>query len=121
MTPKAKLSTSLAKSKVDKNRDSGRALRPKDPTKIERVLTCLATGRSLHRFEAVQEVNDHCLPSTMSEIKHNLGIPYRVRYETVRGWRGHPARVARYWLGQDEQALAWQQVFAMRKRRGLYA
>ncbi|WP_308364310.1 MULTISPECIES: hypothetical protein [unclassified Microbulbifer] len=92
---------------------------PKDPTKLERVLAYLATGRSLHRFEAEREVNDHCLPSTMSEIKHGLCIPYRVRYETVPGWHGHPTRVARYWLGREEQAQAWQRVFAMRKRRGV--
>ncbi|WGL16200.1 hypothetical protein PVT68_15680 [Microbulbifer bruguierae] len=91
----------------------------KDPTKLERVLAYLATGRSLHRFEAEQEVNDHCLPSTMSKIKHDLGIPYLVRYETLSGWNGHPTRIARYWLEQGEHAQAWQRVFAMRKRRGV--
>ncbi|WP_237055367.1 hypothetical protein [Microbulbifer sediminum] len=92
---------------------------PKDPTKLERVLAYLANGRSFNRFEAEREVNDHCLPSTMSEIKHGLRIPYRVRYESVPGWHGHPTRVARYWLGQEEQAQAWQRVFTMRKRRGM--
>lgn len=98
---------------------TGNSTSPKDPTKLERVLAYLATGRSLHRFEAERQVNDHCLPSTMSDIKHGLGIPYRVNYETVPGWNGHPTRVARYWLGQEEQAQAWQRVFAMRKRRGV--
>lgn len=98
--------------------DAGNYSTLKDPTKLERVLTYLATGRSLHRFEAEREVNDHCLPSTMSEIKHGLGIPYRVAYDTVPGWHGHPTRVARYWLGGDEQPKAWLRVFEMRKRRG---
>jgi len=91
---------------------------PKDPTKLERVVAYLATGRSLHRFEAEREVNDHCLPSTMRDIKHGLGIAYRVTYETVPGWNGHPTRVARYWLGEEEQTKAWLRVIDMRKRRG---
>ena len=92
--------------------------KPKAPTKLERVLTYLATGRSLHRFEAEREVNDHCLHSTMSEIKHSLGISYQVKYETVPGWRGHPTRVARYWLDAEAQVEAWKTVHAMRRKRG---
>ena len=94
------------------------SITPQDPTKLERVLTYLASGRSRHRFEAEHEVNDHCLPSTMSEIKHSLGIRYQVKYERISGWHTHPTRVARYWLRHEEQRQAWLRVFAMRKRRG---
>jgi len=99
--------------------DTGNSTTPKDPTKIERVLTYLAPGRSLNRFEAEREVNDHCLHSTMSDIKHVLGIPYRVKYETVPGWHGHPTRVARYWLDAEAQVKACERVHAMRRKRGL--
>ena len=91
---------------------------PKDPSKLERVLTYLATGRSLHRFEAERLVNDHCLNSTMSDIKHDLGIPYRKLMKKVYGYRGHPTPVAHYWLGEDAQRMAWNRVIEMRKQRG---
>ena len=91
---------------------------PKDPTKLERVLAYLATGRSLHRFEAEREVNDHCLPSTMSAIKHELGIPYRKLTAIVPGWHGHPTRVARYWFDEESQRKAWKRIHTMRKQRG---
>lgn len=91
---------------------------PKDPTKLERVLAYLATGRSLHRFEAEREVNDHCLPSTMSAIKHELDIPYRKLTAIVPGWHGHPTRVARYWLDEESQRKAWERIHNMRKQRG---
>ena len=105
-------------SKVETNRHAEGISKVKDPTKLERVLTYLATGRSLHRFEAEREVNDHCLHSTMSTIKHGLGIPYRRVTESVPGWQGHPTPVTRYWLDEDSQRMAWKHVSLMRKRRG---
>ena len=91
---------------------------PRDPSKLERVLAYLATGRSLHRFEAEREVNDHCLNSTMSVIKCRLGIPYRKKTENVSGWHGHRTPVARYWLDEESQRKAWERVHTMRKYRG---
>ena len=91
---------------------------PNGPFKLERVLAHLATGKSLNRFEAERIVNDHCLHSTMSEIKHELGIFYCRKFETVPGWNGHSTRVVRYWLDDHSQRKARKVVLAMRKRRG---
>jgi len=71
------------------------------PTKIERVLRHLASGRSLNRFEAERELHDHCLHSTVSEIQ-GRGIPVFRHMEKVRGYQGCPARVARYRIATKE-------------------
>jgi len=71
------------------------------PTKLERVLRYLAKGRSLNRFEAERQISDHCLHSTVSEIQAK-GIPVFRSMETVRGYQGCPARVARYRIPAKE-------------------
>lgn len=74
-------------------------------TKLAAVLAHLADGKTLNRFEAERTVHDHVLPTTISEIEKR-GIRVDRKEETVRGFRGHPTRVARYWLADDQQAAA---------------
>lgn len=74
------------------------------PTKIKRVLSELARGRSLQRFEA-ESLGDHCLHSTIARIE-KLGIRVARREEVVRGFAGHPTRVVRYWLDEESRLRA---------------
>jgi hypothetical protein len=66
-------------------------------TKISRILTILASGRSLNRFEAQKVAHDHALNSTISEIHNRLGIRVSRKYEIFQ-LRSNPVRVKRYWL-----------------------
>lgn len=77
----------------------------KPGTKLAAVLSALAEGQTLNRFEAERVVHDHTLNSTISEIEKR-GVRVERREETVRGFRGHPTRVARYWLAEDQRAAA---------------
>ena len=43
-------------------------------SKIHSVLSALVNGRSLNRFEAEKQLNDHTLNSTISEIQNRLGV-----------------------------------------------
>ena len=73
-------------------------------TKLGRILTVLAAGRSLHRFEA-ERLGDHCLHSTISKIER-YGIRVDRREENVLGFGGHKTRVMRYSLPEDERRRA---------------
>lgn len=73
--------------------------------KIGRILTTLAAGRSLNRFEA-ERVGDHTLHSTVSSIERRYGIRVDRLEETVPGYAGHKTRVMRYWLSPEQQELA---------------
>lgn len=79
---------------------------PRPNTKIHRVLSALATGRSFNRFEAERELNDHTLNSTVSEITTRYGITIQRREETVPGFQGAPTRCCRYWLDDMGQLAA---------------
>lgn len=83
---------------------------PRHDTKLARVLSALASGRSLNRWEAAREYHDWCLHSTVSAIERRYGISVSRKEETVSGYRGHPTRCCRYWLGPDEQTQARQLV-----------
>lgn len=42
---------------------------PKKQSKAEAILSVLKSGVALHRFSAAQSYGDHCLHSTISELK----------------------------------------------------
>lgn len=74
-------------------------------TKLAAVLSALAEGQTLNRFEAERVVHDHTLNSTISEIEKR-GVRVDRKEETVRGYRGNPTRVSRYWLADDQREAA---------------
>lgn len=79
--------------------------RARTQTKISRILTILASGRSINRFEA-EPLGDHCLHSTVSAIERRYGIRVDRREEVIAGYAGHPTRCCRYWLSHDEAIRA---------------
>lgn len=75
-------------------------------TKLCAVMRAFASGNSYNRFQAAQELHDHCLHSTVSTIQ-DLGIQVSRRRETVPCVRGtRTASVNRYWLETDEREKA---------------
>lgn len=76
------------------------AMRLRRDTKLGRILSALATGRSLNRFDA-ERLGDHCLNTTISKIERH-GLLVSRREEVVPGYGGHKTRVCRYWLSEDE-------------------
>ena len=80
-----------------------RRLRPRG--KVGRIISTLAAGVSLNRFEA-ERLGDHCLHSTISAIERHYGIRIERRGETVPGFGGHRTRVMRYWFAEDERQRA---------------
>lgn len=74
-------------------------------TKIRNVLTALAQGRTLNRFEAERELHDHVLPSTVQKIEQ-YGIRVSRKPETVPGYVGSRVRTVRFWLEADERTKA---------------
>lgn len=76
---------------------------PHPEPKVRRVMSFLASGRSLHRFLAEEAVHDHCLPSTISEIEFRFGLQVDRSPAKVRGFAGVPTRVTKYRLATQEQ------------------
>jgi hypothetical protein len=74
--------------------------------KIRRVLTALASGQSLNRFQAAMQIRDWCLNSTVSEIESRFGVKVSRRFETVPGFQGAPTRCCRYWLEPAQRETA---------------
>lgn len=74
-------------------------------TKLHKILTELARGRSLNRFEAERELHDHVLPSTIQKIER-LGIEVVHQPETVPGFAGSRVQTVRYSLEPAEQEKA---------------
>ena len=99
--------------------NTANTITPKRPTKLERVLSYLSTGRSLNRFDAEKLVSDHCLHSTMSAIQNGHSIKYQSKTETVPGWDNAPTQVSRYWLCEESQSKAKALIRIMQKRRGV--
>lgn len=85
-----------------------RALRPR--TKLTAVLSWLAAGRSLNRFEAERQLHDHTLNSTIPQIEAR-GVRVAREWETVPAFGGR-TRVRRYWLEEPERSKARQLVGA---------
>lgn len=73
--------------------------------KYQRVLKRLLDG-PLHRFEAEKfPVSDHCLPSTISELKKR-GIRIKPKMIRLSGFGGEGAHVAQYHLAEESRRLA---------------
>jgi len=83
---------------------SAPARRIRCDTKLSRVLSVLAAGGQLNRFEA-ERLGDHCLNSTVAKIERH-GLRVDRREETVPGYGGHMTYVMRYWLTEDERRRA---------------
>ncbi len=87
----------------------GRTRSEGKPSKIDRVTAALASGKSLNRFEAARQINDHCLHSTVSAMEKR-GIGVARKWEVVPGYQGEPTRVMRYWLDEENQDKARRMV-----------
>jgi hypothetical protein len=72
--------------------------------KIGRILAELARGATLHRFQA-ERLGDHVLHSTVCKIQR-YGILVEREWTTVPGYAGHPTRVCRYWLNNEQRNKA---------------
>lgn len=69
-------------------------------TKLFRVLSAFAEGRSLNRFDAIRTLNETCLNSTISKIE-DLGIQINRKFEPVPCVNGtKTTEVKRYWLDE---------------------
>jgi hypothetical protein len=68
------------------------------PEKWRRILSVLASGRRLTRFDAERE-GDHCLHSTVSYIEKR-GVRVE-RADVVVLGRFGPVRCKRYWIADD--------------------
>jgi len=73
------------------------------PIKIDRVFRAFLEGRSFNRFEAEQQLSDHCLPSTVSSIHKRYGVRLLRHWEWVPGYQGSPAHVLRYWITPEDR------------------
>ncbi len=72
-------------------------------TKLYSVISHLAAGNTLHRFQAERVCHDHTLPSTISDFQRTTGIMVARKRITVPGYRGAPTQVALYWLVPDSR------------------
>lgn len=74
--------------------------------KWRRVLRALIEG-SLNRFQAEgHPVRDHCLNSTVAELRHDMGIVIADTWETVPCHGGTATqRVKRYRVARDPDSL----------------
>jgi len=87
---------------------SNKAKSSKPEPKINRLLIVLIWGMSLNRFEAENEpgVEDHVLPSTISDIQRRFGLTVSRMMEKAPGYNGEPTWVCRYWLTREERKRA---------------
>jgi hypothetical protein len=74
--------------------------RMKTPSKKKRVLMAL-TQRSYNRFEAEQQLHDHCIHTTVSTLQNKHGIVVNREFESVPGFQGIETRVCRYWIAPE--------------------
>lgn len=80
---------------------------PTAALKYQRVLKRMLSG-PLHRFEAEKfPVSDHCLPSTISELRKR-GIHFDVEMIRLPGYGGLGANVAQYTLAEESLPRALQ-------------
>ncbi|MCU7862419.1 MAG: hypothetical protein KZQ92_00395 [Candidatus Thiodiazotropha sp. (ex Lucinoma borealis)] len=57
--------------------------------------------RSYNRFEAVRDLHDWCLHSTVSTLQ-SKGVFVARETETIPGYEGSPTRCCRYWIPASE-------------------
>ena len=73
--------------------------------KWERVLRAFLAGRTLNRWDAVRELNDWCLHTTVSYLQ-GLGLVIDREDEVVPGYAGHPTHCKRYRLNSQSRHRA---------------
>lgn len=73
--------------------------------KLFRILSHLASGNRLHRFQA-ERIGDHCLPTTISDLQNRHGIYFERERKLVPNRFGGETSVAEYWLSGDNLARA---------------
>jgi hypothetical protein len=71
------------------------------PTNYKIILSHLAQGKSLNKFEA-ERLGDHCLNTTISNIFIKYQITAQRKNEKVKTRFGSYATVKRYWLSDDD-------------------
>lgn len=92
----------------------------KPARKIERVLIYVLNYGSINRREAEKDpVFDHCLPSTISELKSRNGIEFIGVPEKLTGYEGNTAMMSRYRLTTKGVEHARKLVNELRRKRGL--
>lgn len=73
-------------------------IKPKSIKKIYRVEAALKLPAGLNRFEA-ERIGDHCLNSTVADIRKTYGSKLLQQWETVPSrYCAKGVRVLRYWL-----------------------
>lgn len=76
-------------------------LNPQGIKKIDRVIAAMEQPGGLNRFEA-ERIGDHCLNSTVADIRKIYGARLFQRWETVpTRYCVTGVRVLRYWLVED--------------------
>ncbi|WAJ69746.1 hypothetical protein [Catenovulum adriaticum] len=81
---------------IDASNASIELIHPKRMNKVGRVLYHLYQGGTLNRFEAEEQLHDHCLNSTISKISNDLGVVIERKTEVVIGYQGHKSPCKRY-------------------------
>ena len=74
-------------------------------TKKSRVLRAFINGWIGHRFNAEIELHDHCLHSTVSSIERKSHITIQRKWVTVKGYKGKPTRVKKYWVSKKDRDI----------------
>lgn len=75
-------------------------------TKLHSVISHLAAGHTLHRFQAERICHDHVLNSTVAGFQRDYGIPVARKKIVVPGWGGSKVTVCEYWMTPDAQRAA---------------
>lgn len=69
----------------------------KDLGKLKSMLYRFANGARYHRFTA-EQVGDHCLPTTITDLQKRYGILFDRKRVKVRNRFGTLTSVCLYWL-----------------------
>lgn len=87
------------------NQDSSKLIASKDPGKLKSMLYRFASGARHHRFSA-EQVGDHCLPTTITDLQKRYGIHFDRKRVKVRNRFGRLTSVCLYWLSGSSLAKA---------------
>lgn len=91
---------------LERTDSNGRVPRTETALKRHRVLRALLAG-PLTTFQAEKApVFDHCLPSSISELRNKDRVGIVSTRITVPGYGGHPAHIARYELTEAGRVTA---------------
>ncbi len=88
------------------NKTTAKSSKIKKGTKLHSVISHLASGNTLHRFQAVSTCHDYVLNSTVSGFQREYGISVARELITVPGHAGSRVTVANYWLTPESAKAA---------------